>query len=62
MSENSTNVRLLSGLLSTVGAVSPRAAGRLAFELFCVTGRRRVPRFTPKPDAVEQMRSAGTGW
>ena len=56
MSKNSTNVRLLSGLLSMVGAVSPRAAGRLAFELFCTTGKRRRPRFTPRPDRMERVR------
>ena len=56
MSNNSTNVRLLSGLLSGVGAVSPRAAGRLAFELFCTTGKRRRPGFTPRPDRVERVR------
>ncbi len=56
MSGNSTNVRLMSGLLSGVGAVSPSAAGRLAFEIFCATGKRRRPRFTPRPDRVETVR------
>ena len=56
MAKNSTNVRILSGLISAVGAVSPRAAGRLAFELFCTTGRRRRSRFSPPPDAVERFR------
>jgi len=59
MPKNSTNVRFLSGLLSGTAAVSPRAAGRLAFELFCTTGPRRVPSFTPTPDAVETFRAGG---
>jgi pimeloyl-ACP methyl ester carboxylesterase len=59
MPKNSTNVRLLSGLLSGLAAVWPRAAGRLAFELFCATGPRRVPSFTPPPDAVESFRAGG---
>ncbi len=59
MAKNSTNVRLLSGLISAAGAVSPRAAGRLAFELFCITGPRRVPRFGTAPDAVERFRAGG---
>ncbi len=33
MTKNSTNVRFLSALLSGIGAVSPRAAGRIAFQL-----------------------------
>ena len=57
MSNNSTNVRFLSGLLAGAGAVWPRAAGRLAIELFCTTGRRRVPSITPPPDAVETVRA-----
>jgi pimeloyl-ACP methyl ester carboxylesterase len=59
MAQNSTNVRFLGSLLSGVGTVSSRAAGRLAFELFCLTGRRRVPRFAPAPDAVEQLKVSG---
>jgi pimeloyl-ACP methyl ester carboxylesterase len=59
MSQNSTNVRFLSGLLSGLGAVSPRAAGRVAFELFCTTGPRRLPSFAPAPDAVETFRAGG---
>lgn len=57
MPKNSTNVRILSSLLAGLGAVSPRAAGRLAFELFCTTGPRRVPRFAPSPDTVEHFRA-----
>ena len=59
MPQNSTNVRLLSGLFSAVGTVSPRLAGRLAFEVFCTTGPRRVPSFSPAPDAVERFRAGG---
>ncbi|HVP60261.1 MAG TPA: alpha/beta fold hydrolase [Myxococcaceae bacterium] len=59
MAENRTNVRLLYGLVSAVGAVSPRAAGRLAFELFCITGARRLPRFSTAPDAVERFWARG---
>ncbi len=59
MSKNSTNVRLMSALLSGVGAVSPRAAGRIAFQLFCTPGKRRRPAFTPAPDAVERFHA---GW
>lgn len=57
MPKNSTNVRLLSGLISGMGAVSPRAAGRLAFELFCTTGPRRLPSFTVAPDGVQRFRA-----
>jgi pimeloyl-ACP methyl ester carboxylesterase len=46
-------------MISRVGAVSPRAAGRLAFELFCITGRRQLPRFSPAPDAVERFHAGG---
>jgi len=49
----------MSGLLSGTAAVSTRAAGRLAFELFCTTGRRRVPSFVPPPDAVEHFPADG---
>lgn len=59
MAHNSTNVRFMSGLFSAVGTVSPRLAGRLAFELFCTTGPRRVPSFSPAPDAVERFRAGG---
>ncbi len=59
MSNNSTNVRFFSSLLSGLGTVSPRGAGRLAFELFCRTGPRRVPSFSPAPDAVEHFRAGG---
>jgi len=59
MPKNSTNVRFLSGLLSGSAAVWPRAAGRLAFEMFCTTGPRRVPNFAPEPDGVETFRAAG---
>lgn len=57
MAQNRTNVRILSGLISAAGVVSPRAAGRLAFELFCITGKRRLPRLAPRPDAVERFRA-----
>jgi len=55
VSENSTNVRLMSVLLRGLGAVSPRAAARVAFQLFRRSGPRREPRFTPAPDAVEHF-------
>ena len=55
MSENSTNVRLMSVLLRGLGAVSPWAAARVAFQLFRRSGPRREPRFTPAPDAVEHF-------
>ena len=55
MAENSTNVRLLSLVLRGLGAISPWAAARVAFQLFRLTGRRRQPRFTPAPDAVEHF-------
>ena len=55
MAENSTNVRLLSGLLRGLGAMSPAAAASIAFQLFRLTGPRRAPRFTPPPDAVEHF-------
>ena len=54
MANNSTNVRLLSALLRGLGAISPRAAARVTFELFRLAGPRREPRFSPAPDAVEQ--------
>ena len=57
MAENSTNVRIASAALAGLGAVSPRAAGRLAYELFCTTGPRRLTQFTPAPDAVEHFRA-----
>ena len=57
MPENSTNVRIASAVLAGLGTVSPRAAGRLANELFCTTGPRRLTRFTPAPDAVEHFRA-----
>jgi len=61
MSQNSTNVRFLSGILAGSGKVWPRGAGRLAFELFCTTGARRVPSFTPPPDGVEHFRAGRRG-
>ena len=61
MSIKSTNVRVMSGLVSAIGSVLPRAAGRLAFEVFCLTGRRRVPQFTARPDRVERVR-VGRRW
>ena len=57
MAENSTNVRLLSLVLRGLGAISSWAAARVAFQLFRLTGRRRQPRFTPAPDAVEHFRA-----
>jgi pimeloyl-ACP methyl ester carboxylesterase len=59
VAQNSTNVRVLSGVISAVRAVSSRAASRLAFELFCITGRRRRPSFSPRPDAVERFSAGG---
>lgn len=56
MSKNKTNVRTVSALISGLGRVSPRAAGRVAFEVFCLTGNRRRPEFTPRPDRVERVR------
>jgi pimeloyl-ACP methyl ester carboxylesterase len=55
MAENSTNVRLLSAVLRGLGAVSPRAAASVVFQLFRLTRPRRDPRFTPAPDAVEHF-------
>ena len=55
MSENSTNVRLLSAALRGLGALSPRAAARVAFQVFRLAGPRREPRFAPVPDAVEHF-------
>jgi pimeloyl-ACP methyl ester carboxylesterase len=57
MSNNSTNVRVLSALLRGVEAVSPVAAASVAFQLFRLAGPRRAPRFAPAPDAVEHFRS-----
>ena len=59
MSNNSTNVRFFSSLLSGLGTVSPRGAGRLAFELLLLHRPRRVPSFSPAPDAVEHFRAGG---
>ena len=55
MAYNRTNVRLLSALLRGLGAVSPRAAASVVFQLFRLTRPRRDPRFTPAPDAVEHF-------
>ena len=55
MAENSTNVRLASAVLRGLGAVSPRAAASVVFQLFRLTRPRRDPRFTPAPDAVEHF-------
>jgi len=55
MSNNSTNVRIAGSLLSALGTVSPEAAGRLAFGLFCTPRGRRLPGFSPPPDAVERF-------
>jgi pimeloyl-ACP methyl ester carboxylesterase len=55
MAENSTNVRLMSGMLRGIGAVSPVAAASIAFQLFRLAGPRRQPRITPPPDAVEHF-------
>ena len=57
MAENSTNVRLLFAVLRGLGAVSSRAAARVAFQLFRLAAARREPRFTPAPDAVEHFRA-----
>jgi pimeloyl-ACP methyl ester carboxylesterase len=57
MAENSTNVRLMSGLLRSIGAVSPVPAASIAFQLFRLAGPRRQPRFTPPPDAVEHFQA-----
>src|SRR5215469_2825181 len=57
MAENSTNVRLLSTLLRGLGAISSWAAAGVAFQLFRLTGRRRQPRFTAAPDAVDHFRA-----
>lgn len=56
MANNSTNVRLLSSLLRGLGAVSPGLAARVGMQLFRFTAPRRLPRFTPRPDAVEHFR------
>jgi pimeloyl-ACP methyl ester carboxylesterase len=57
MAENSTNVRLISGVLRGIGAVSPVAAASIAFQLFRLAGPRRQPRITPPPDAVEHFQA-----
>ena len=59
MSENSTNVRFLSAGLRGLGAISPRAAAAVVFQLFRRTAQRRQPRFTPPPDSVEHFAAGG---
>ena len=55
MSQNSTNVRILSGGLRVLGALSPWAAAAVVFQLFRRAGPRRQPRFAPPPDGVEHF-------
>jgi pimeloyl-ACP methyl ester carboxylesterase len=57
MADNSTNVRLIGGLLRGLGAVSSRAAAAVAFQMFRLAGPHRQPRFTQAPDAVEHFRA-----
>ena len=59
MSENSTNVRFVSAGLRGLGAISPRAAAAVVFQLFRRTAPRRRPRFTPPPDSVEHFAAGG---
>lgn len=59
MSQNSTNVRLLSGALRGLGAISPRATAAVVFQLFRKAGPRRQPRFEVPPDAVEHFVAGG---
>src|SRR6185503_6218524 len=59
VSDNSTNVRFLSAGLRGLGAISPRAAAAVVFQLFRRTAPRRRPRFTPPPDSVEHFAAGG---
>ena len=59
MSENSTNVRFVAAGLRGLGAISPRAAAAVVFQLFRRTAPRRRPRFTPPPDSVEHFVAGG---
>ena len=59
MNDNSTNVRFLSAGLRGLGAISPRAAAAVVFQLFRRTAPRRQPRFTPPPDSVEHFDAGG---
>lgn len=60
MSQNSTNVRLLSAGLRGLGILSPRVAAAVVMQLFRRAGPRRPPRLGPPPDAVEHFVAGGS--